>query len=163
HHHLLIYPFQQIFIAAAIFQVATLDRGILKSMLSAAGGLIVVALIASNLIVVSQYHDLMAQSPGSKFFSTAFFGLTDVLLTDYLGRSAVIVDWYIANPLAILSEGQLDVIEAAPSYMDPTAGVDRARKSIEDPRSTFVVRSPGTESAKAAADAFWAAARSSGS
>ena len=140
HHLVLIYPFPQIFIAAAIVAAAQWlgKRFSITKAATAATTVFVVVLTLVNLNSLLQQYDVMLRYGGSTGWSEAIYELDDYLESEQPSL-VVALQWGVFTQLRFLSEDRLHVVEVPQPHRSPEDPLDKLEQWIPRPESLFVL------------------------
>ncbi len=104
HHMVLLWPFPQFLIAVTCVAVAERWRRLPRR----APIVLVGVLLASNLLVMNQYHSQLVRFGATAIWSNAIFGLP-AQLGDYRASQIFVTDWGLVDNLIVLSRGRLPI------------------------------------------------------
>lgn len=161
HHLVFIYPQPQLFVGAALGEAVATARAGPRPIVAATAGLLGLALVGSNLLMMQRYHRLMADSGGLGNWSPAIYTLAEVLRSEYADRTVQVLDWGTSHQVLVLTGGQVTARELWLG-LGASDGVATARGALNDPRNVFVLREAGTENFPGPGDTFRQAVRESG-
>jgi len=135
HHAVLLWPFPQLFVAAALCGLPWPRIGL--------GAAAVLAVI--NLLVVNQHMADFERYGTAGNFSDAVFGLSK----QFSGHTTVMLfDWGIVDQLAFLHKGGLDLVNGSPPFSNDSPSPED-QKSIDwmfsNENAFLVTRVPGQE------------------
>ena len=143
HHVLLLWPFPHFLIAIAV-------TGMASAMLWARVA-IVIAMLASNVLLLNQYFAELTINGTTAIWTDAVNPLFEYLdsLKDV---RVVLTDWGYSPTLCILSDGEMRFTDISYTLLGPSeAEVKWVRTLIEDPKTVFVQHAAGSEQFTAAA------------
>ena len=145
HHTILLWPLP-------VWMVAVSFTGVAERLGRAAApvlAMIAAVLIGSNLLVLNEYHVMMARNGGSVSWSDAIFPLTDRL--EQANPPAVFcVDWGIQDSLRLLGRGSLTTFDLTGPIDNPAIFADPAFVFISRPKEIEVFQGNSARLAAAA-------------
>lgn len=149
HHTILLWPLP-VWIVAVSLTAAAERLGRAGAPALAA---VVAVLVVSNLLVMNEYHVMMARDGGSVSWSDAIFPLTTRL--DAAHAPAIFcADWGIQDSLRLLGRGRLVTWDLTEPAINP--------RVFADPAYLFIVRAPDLEVFQGTAARLIAAAAAAG-
>ena len=143
HHVVLLWPFPILFLATGVGRAFRAHRRVWRLLAAYAAA----ALIAMNLVVLNQYVAQFERYGPSETFTDGIYPLSDDL-TAFAGRPVYVIDWGMANPLAFLHQGRLNLKFGSGPLMDdsPSEAQQKAvRAMIANPGAVFVAHIAGEE------------------
>ena len=138
HHSVLLWPFPQFFVAIALASLPW----------PRAAAVACVLLVAANLAVLSQYLLDFEQDGASSVFSDALFPLSAAFADPSEGaveRPIYVIDWGMANTLALFHRGRLLVRPADGPFQKDSPSIveqDIIHAMVSDPNALFVDHVP---------------------
>jgi 4-amino-4-deoxy-L-arabinose transferase-like glycosyltransferase len=129
-HVILLWPFPILFVACTLAALPW-RRPV---------ALAVVAMIAMNLLVLSQYVSQYERNGPDERFSDAIYPLS-AALAERPGQTIYWVDWNVANQLTLLHQGRLDLRVGHDPLLTDSPDVDEVRAiraMVSDPLALFV-------------------------
>jgi len=149
HHHILnIYPFPHLLVGVMLADgTAALNRnGRQRLPLASLGaGVILLALVASNLALLDNTSRALQQTGGTGRWSDAIYGVADDLRQRPADAPIYAMDWGIQWRLSTLLEGRVSGIEEPwVALINPAAASDTTARLLANPRAEYIVALPGT-------------------
>lgn len=138
HHSILVYPAPHLFVALAAVQMAQ-KAG---RMATAAGVLLLLALLLPNLLLLSRFHTSLRRNGTPPIWTEAVNTLSQEL-TKHRDRRIVPTDWGYAQTLCLLANGNIDMYDIS-SYVGEKNVAD-IRSAVLDKDSLFVGHAAGSE------------------
>ena len=140
HHVILLWPFPHFLIAIALTQLTgKLGRWGAWALCAA-----VLALAASNFLLLNQYYARLVTRGPAAVWTDAIYGLSDYL-DGMRGRNIFAVDWGYAATLRLLSDGQAPVKDISFALQASQPDAAMIRGLVADERSVFVGHAEGSE------------------
>jgi hypothetical protein len=119
HHWISIYPLPHLMIGVALGVVwhATEPWRKARTLVRAISIAPILLALGINLLVVQDHYRMMLKTGGVGAWSDAVYQVADLINRRYPDRQIQIMDWGLANPLFLLSEGQLKLHEPYWGYL----------------------------------------------
>jgi hypothetical protein len=138
HHTILLWPLP-VWMVAVSFEGAAIRLGRAAAPVLA---LVAALLVGSNLLVLNEYHVMMARNGGSVSWSDAIFPLTDRLQAAH-PPAVFFVDWGIQDSVRLLGRGTVNTYDLTGPPDNPAVLADPAFLFVGRPREMEVFQGNG--------------------
>jgi hypothetical protein len=144
HHILSLYPLPHLLVGIVLAGVWELGRDRpwwLSWAVRAIPAAALALLIGSNLVLAQRFHERLITEGANGYWSEAIYDLSDAMKTRYQGKTVVLLDWGLEQPLVILGKNQFKLnIPLWRMLAEPNSDA-WLTELIRDPNNLFAIRS----------------------